>query len=505
MGRKKKKQSKPWCWYCNREFDDEKILIQHQKAKHFKCHICHKKLYTGPGLSIHCMQVHKETIDKVPNSLPNRGNIEIEIYGMEGIPDADIKAHENSRGMEDDEDGPAMKRAKSDSPAISTPPGMAVAGPPGIMPGLPPMAIQMPGLPPGIPQLRPPFMGPGLPWGVVPVAPQPAPVQYSGRPTGPNGQPTGPAKPLFPAASGAPSSVAGPVGADFKPLSAGARPTFPAYSGERNGSDGEGGEKKPALIATTGSNSRIIHPPEDISLEERRAAMPKYNSARVADQAQMPTSSMPMPGHAMPGPGVMVAASSPVPQPGPPLMAGPMVMGGPMMPGGQMLTAGGQLIGGGAPMMAGAEPPSQMVVMSAAGPMLIQSSPATTPSSTGPMMVSAGPMLGQPMMGMPRPGLVPGIPGMPGLVQQGPPGAPMAQVHGFPGMVASQPQVMLARPPMLGIPSQPAMFGAPAMGGGGVTPVMLGGLPGLAHQPGLAPAGAAASPFGAMIGVPRFR
>ena len=65
MGRKKKKQTKPWCWYCNREFDDEKILIQHQKAKHFKCHICHKKLYTGPGLSIHCMQVHKETIDKV--------------------------------------------------------------------------------------------------------------------------------------------------------------------------------------------------------------------------------------------------------------------------------------------------------------------------------------------------------------------------------------------------------------------------------------------------------
>lgn len=70
--------------YCNREFEDEKILIQHQKAKHFKCHICHKKLYTGPGLSIHCMQVHKEAIDKVPNSLPNRSNIEIEIYGMEG-------------------------------------------------------------------------------------------------------------------------------------------------------------------------------------------------------------------------------------------------------------------------------------------------------------------------------------------------------------------------------------------------------------------------------------
>jgi Zn finger protein HypA/HybF involved in hydrogenase expression len=57
MGRKKKKQTKPWCWYCNREFDDEKILLQHQKAKHFKCHQCHKKLYTGPGLQIHSIQV----------------------------------------------------------------------------------------------------------------------------------------------------------------------------------------------------------------------------------------------------------------------------------------------------------------------------------------------------------------------------------------------------------------------------------------------------------------
>ncbi|OQR73811.1 zinc finger protein-like [Tropilaelaps mercedesae] len=96
MGRKKKKPSKPWCWYCNREFDDEKILIQHQKAKHFKCHVCHKKLFTGPGLAIHCMQVHKETLDKVPNALPNRNSVDIEIYGMEGIPPEDIKEHQVS-------------------------------------------------------------------------------------------------------------------------------------------------------------------------------------------------------------------------------------------------------------------------------------------------------------------------------------------------------------------------------------------------------------------------
>lgn len=103
--------------YCNREFDDEKILVQHQKAKHFKCHICHKKLYTGPGLSIHCMQVHKETIDKVPNSFPNRSNIEIEIFGMDGIPPEDLKEHERQKTgsgarSDSDDDEPASKRAK---------------------------------------------------------------------------------------------------------------------------------------------------------------------------------------------------------------------------------------------------------------------------------------------------------------------------------------------------------------------------------------------------------
>ena len=44
--------------------------------------------------------MHKETIDKVPNALPNRTNIEIEIYGMEGIPEEDIKEHERQRAGE---------------------------------------------------------------------------------------------------------------------------------------------------------------------------------------------------------------------------------------------------------------------------------------------------------------------------------------------------------------------------------------------------------------------
>lgn len=97
MGRKKKKPVKPWCWYCNREFDDDKILVQHQRAKHFKCPICHKKLYSGPGLTVHCIQVHKETLDKIPEALPNRNSVDIDIYGMQGIPEEDVREHERQR------------------------------------------------------------------------------------------------------------------------------------------------------------------------------------------------------------------------------------------------------------------------------------------------------------------------------------------------------------------------------------------------------------------------
>lgn len=64
------------------------------------------------------MQVHKETIDKVPNSFPNRSNIEIEIFGMDGIPADDLREHERQKtgGKSDSEDDEpsAAKRPKPD-------------------------------------------------------------------------------------------------------------------------------------------------------------------------------------------------------------------------------------------------------------------------------------------------------------------------------------------------------------------------------------------------------
>jgi hypothetical protein len=58
MGKKRRGPSleelleRPWCYYCERDFDDLKILISHQKAKHFKCDTCGRRLNTAGGKSI---------------------------------------------------------------------------------------------------------------------------------------------------------------------------------------------------------------------------------------------------------------------------------------------------------------------------------------------------------------------------------------------------------------------------------------------------------------------
>ncbi|ORY93143.1 hypothetical protein BCR43DRAFT_496392 [Syncephalastrum racemosum] len=96
MGKKKSKSQKlqrPWCWYCEKDFEDDKVLVTHQRAKHFKCEVCGKRLTTAGGMAVHAQQVHKVEITAVPNALPGRGTLDVEIFGMEGIPPEDIEAH----------------------------------------------------------------------------------------------------------------------------------------------------------------------------------------------------------------------------------------------------------------------------------------------------------------------------------------------------------------------------------------------------------------------------
>ena len=91
MGRKKssvvtKPPFRPFCYYCERDFESEKVLIQHQKLKHFQCYVCHRKSDTARGLVGHMLQVHKESMHKVPNSIVGRDDPEIAIHGLDGVP-----------------------------------------------------------------------------------------------------------------------------------------------------------------------------------------------------------------------------------------------------------------------------------------------------------------------------------------------------------------------------------------------------------------------------------
>ncbi|KAF6721529.1 BUB3-interacting and GLEBS motif-containing protein ZNF207 [Oryzias melastigma] len=343
MGRKKKKQMKPWCWYCNRDFDDEKILIQHQKAKHFKCHICHKKLYTGPGLAIHCMQVHKETIDGVPNAIPGRTDIELEIYGMEGIPEKDMEDRrrvleqknqetqkrklnpdDSDEDDDDDEPGSSFQQPVARPPQAGfvppmTQPGLlpvrgapvippaGYSGIPPMIPGVPPMMPGLhhgvPGMPPGmmpVGGMMPPMM-PGMPAVIHPPVshrpgithmPQVPAVNVLSRPAVPavitsSAQPDI-AKPLFPSAGQSQQTVSGSPHTPPSTTSDPPKPTFPAYTQSSAGVASPNADtstvskppstvtSKAATLTTTSATSKLIHPDEDLSLEELRAQLPRY-------------------------------------------------------------------------------------------------------------------------------------------------------------------------------------------------------------------------------------
>ncbi|XP_031499914.1 protein SUPPRESSOR OF FRI 4 isoform X2 [Nymphaea colorata] len=151
MGKKKKRVEKVWCYYCDREFEDEKILVQHQKARHFKCHVCHKKLSTAGGMAIHVLQVHKETVTKVPNAKPGRESTEIEIYGMQGIPADVLAAH---YGDQDEELQTKVAKVEVPTPGLvsNLMPGAVGVG----LPPQPAYAVGLPNYNPASATLPPP-------------------------------------------------------------------------------------------------------------------------------------------------------------------------------------------------------------------------------------------------------------------------------------------------------------------------------------------------------------
>lgn len=68
-------------------------------------------------------QVHKETLTTIEHALPNRSNLDVEIFGMEGIPDDVVSSH-NQRVLSQFAQAEAERRAATGNPG----PGGALGG-----------------------------------------------------------------------------------------------------------------------------------------------------------------------------------------------------------------------------------------------------------------------------------------------------------------------------------------------------------------------------------------
>lgn len=69
------------------------------------------------------MQVHKETIDKIPAAIPGRDSTDVEVYGMEGIPDTPVPASKQPK-LNSIPVPSAMPSMPSNNPVI--PPGYSI-------------------------------------------------------------------------------------------------------------------------------------------------------------------------------------------------------------------------------------------------------------------------------------------------------------------------------------------------------------------------------------------
>lgn len=84
---------KVFCYFCDKDFDDERVLIQHQVMKHFRCPVCKSgssgKCNTLHGLIIHYRKVHSADLAVTPNSIQGRDNpvASMQIVGTRFVPE----------------------------------------------------------------------------------------------------------------------------------------------------------------------------------------------------------------------------------------------------------------------------------------------------------------------------------------------------------------------------------------------------------------------------------
>jgi len=239
-------------------------------------------------------QVHKETITAVHNSIQGRSDVEIEIYGMEGIPEKDVEEHAKKIR---EQTGPKNKKQKREADSddddedddeddnnlfanqmqFAGMPHMAMPGmmPHGPMPGMMGMGLRMPGqMPPhmnwGPTMMGHMQMGPRGPMRPNTMLPNMHPNAGHMMPPGMVSRPT-----MNIPKNEAPNGGA-PKPTELSDTTSTPRPLFPAASNVQPGkmppaASGDSLSAKIVAPKTISSHSQLMHPgDENLSIEEIR-------------------------------------------------------------------------------------------------------------------------------------------------------------------------------------------------------------------------------------------
>ncbi|GAA5946458.1 hypothetical protein JCM3765_000252 [Sporobolomyces pararoseus] len=318
MGKKKSKSQKlaalAWCWYCDRTFEDQRVLLSHQKAKHFRCSMCPRRLNTAGGLAVHLDQVHKVGTDKIENALPGRESFDIEIYGMEGVPAADLAAWKKRQaeesGMPNPEDQQRQKKPRYAQVALTPAeakaqlaahralmgltPNVATVLPSPLAAPAAPTPLAAPSIPaplPGMPGLPPPPPGFAPPPGFVPPPGMPFPPPgFPGLPPPPPGFPGFGLPPPPPGLMmPPPPGFIPPPGMPLPPHLAppGAAAAVPAQPQRQVR------EKVPSSSVTLKPGTLLVFGDNDVSPEEKRAKLSQYSLANEPQLAAAPSTAGP--------------------------------------------------------------------------------------------------------------------------------------------------------------------------------------------------------------------
>ncbi|CAL1132812.1 unnamed protein product [Cladocopium goreaui] len=131
-------ESTPFCYYCDREFDDVKTLVHHQRTKHFCCGECGRTFGSVTSLRVHMLNSYKKSLKEVPHAMSGRENPDVVVHGMDGLPQDILEERiQKSKADADDKREEEKERSKG-APKVDPSSPASKSLPPTAMPSTSP-------------------------------------------------------------------------------------------------------------------------------------------------------------------------------------------------------------------------------------------------------------------------------------------------------------------------------------------------------------------------------